>query len=93
MLAVLTAADAALTLALIGRGEAAEANPLMRWALAQGTSYFLALKSLMSLTGILGLIGLWQRRPVAGRKAAAGILLLYAIVIVYSGGLLWLEPF
>ena len=81
LLAVFCVLDAILTLAVVSRG-AAEANPVLRDALASGPVLFLAVKAALTVPA---LALFW----VAGaRRVVWGVALVYGAVVARS--LVWL---
>jgi len=68
--------DTVSTLYIISRG-GGEANPLMAWALAQGTVYFIIIKILPALAGFM-LLGVLTKFPISK-------VLTLILTVVYGG--------
>ncbi len=77
--------DTASTLYIISRG-GSEANPLMAWALEQGTAWFILIKILPALTGFM-LLGVLTRFPIS-KVLSILLTVIYGSIIVVHLNLL-----
>ncbi len=73
--------DTVSTLWIIRRG-GAEANPLMAWALEQGTMWFVLIKILPALAGFM-LLGVLTKYPISKVLACVLTLIYGAIIFVH----------
>lgn len=84
---LLSCTDALLTLTLIGRGLAYEANPLMRGLMEQDPQLFVNLKIVFTGAGVLFMVALADARllrflPV--RHIMHGLLVMYSTVVGFQ---------
>jgi len=91
----LSSADALLTLNLINLGTVREFNPVMDYLLSYGATSFIVVKSLItSVCVLVALIfknhRLWNWR-VQVKNVLSGVLGMYAVLIIYELGLLYLS--
>src|SRR5215212_9498293 len=84
LLVLITMADAAWTVYLVGRGLAVEANPFMAHVLSYGPAVFVAVKLLYTLPLIV--VCEWLREFRPGFAKAALRLTVFAYVALYAIG-------
>ena len=77
----LSVLDAVLTLILVGKGKAKEANPLMDWMIRRGTGYFIAVKFCTALVGFM-MLAVHRFFPIA-RPLAGVLLMAYGGIVCY----------
>ncbi len=81
--------DAVLTLLYIGQG-GTEANPIMAVAINSGLTWFVALKMLLTIVGII-MLAIHQNCRL-GLRGLYGMAMLYLALLVYHGTL-WIDRF
>ncbi|WP_143309998.1 DUF5658 family protein [Candidatus Entotheonella palauensis] len=79
--------DAILTLLYIGRG-GGEANPIMAMAINSGLTWFVALKMLLTVTGII-MLAIHQNFRL-GLRGLYGMAIIYLALLLYHG-ILWID--
>ena len=89
LLALLVAADFALTLLAVGYMGVSEPNPLYDYL--GGLGAFFVVKGVVSVVGVIGLFWLGKQVPRAA-KISAGILCVLYGIAVFGGaaGLVWI---
>ncbi|ETW95021.1 MAG: hypothetical protein ETSY1_32395, partial [Candidatus Entotheonella factor] len=79
--------DALLTLLYIGRG-GGEANPIMAMAINSGLTWFVALKMLLTIAGIV-MLAIHQNFRL-GLRGLYGMAIIYVVLLLYHG-VLWID--